>query len=245
MPDKAKHTAVKNEVMAKKGARSRIILPDGTQVWLNSDSKIQYDKSFDDTIREVTLDGEAYFDVVKNPKRPFIVHTSNIDIRVLGTAFNVKSYSQEKTIETTLIHGLVEVTDKNEPQLSKIILRPKEKLVFNKLETDFEKNDKTTVKPVIEKNAIVPLSKNVADTALKETSWIYNRLDFDGDTFSELAVKMERWFNVKIRFKDEKVANERLHGAFEDESLEEALKVLQLITTFTYKLNNNELEINK
>lgn len=244
-PDVAKQTPVKNEIMAKKGARSRMILPDGTQVWLNSDSKIQYDKSFDDTIREVTLDGEAYFDVVKNPERPFIVHTSNIDIRVLGTAFNVKSYSQEKTIETTLIHGSVEVTNKNEPQLSKIILRPKEKLIFNKLETDFEKNDKLAEKPVIEKNAIVPLSKNLADTLLKETSWIYNRLDFEGDTFSELAVKMERWYNVKITFKNEEVANERLHGAFEDENLEEALKALQLITTFTYKLNNNEIEINK
>ena len=245
LPGTAKHTPVKNEIMAKKGARTRMILPDGTQVWLNSDSKIQYNKSFDDTIREVTLDGEAYFDVVKNPKRPFIVHTSYIDIRVLGTAFNVKSYAQEKTIETTLIHGSVEVTNKNEPQLSKIILRPKEKLVFNKLETDFEKNGRTAEKPVVEKNAIVPLPKNVADTSLKETSWIYNRLDFEGDTFSELAVKMERWFNVKINFKDEKVANERLRGAFEDESLEEALKALQLITTFTYKQNNNEIEINK
>jgi len=185
---------------------------------------------------------------VKNAKRPFIVHTAFIDIRVLGTAFNVKSYSQEKTIETTLIHGSVEVTKKNESQLSKIILRPKEKLVFNKLETDFEKQGDTSVKPMIEKSipaiAIVALPKDVADTSLKETSWIYNRLDFEGDTFSELAVKMERWFNVKITFKNEKVANERLRGAFEDEGLDEALKALQLITTFTYKINNdNEIEI--
>jgi transmembrane sensor len=243
----ARNTQPQNEVMAKKGARSKMILPDGTQVWLNSDSKIQYDQTFNDTIREVTLDGEAYFDVVKNPKRPFIVHTSYIDIRVLGTAFNVKSYSQEKTIEKTLIHGSLEVTKKNESQLSKIILRPKEKLVFNKLETDFEKEEDAVVKPMLEKNlpaiAIVALPRNIADTSLKETSWIYNRLDFDGDTFSELAVKMERWFNIKITFKNEKVANQRLVGAFEDESLEEALKALQLITTFTYKINNNEIEI--
>ncbi len=248
-PDMATNARHKNEVVAKKGARSKMILPDGTHVWLNSDSKIQYDQAFNDTIREVTLDGEAYFDVARNPKRPFIVHTSYIDIRVLGTAFNVKSYAQEKTIETTLIHGSVEVTKKNEAQLSRIILQPKEKLVFNKLETDFDREGDTAIRPVFEKDepafAFVALPKNVADTSLKETSWIYNRLDFEGDTFSELAVKMERWFNTKITFKNEKLANHRLqlHGAFEDESLEEALKALQLITTFTYKINNNEVEI--
>jgi transmembrane sensor len=249
-PTLAADTFAKKEVVAEKGARTKMILPDGTQVWLNSDSKLEYDQSFNDTVREVTLEGEAYFDVVKNPKRPFIVHTSSIDIRVLGTAFNVKSYAREKTIETTLIHGSVEVTRKNEPQLPKIILRPKEKLVFNKQEDDFDNEGDTNVKPVINKNipaiAVVPLAKGVADTSLKETSWVYNRLDFDGDTFSELAVKMERWYNVKIIFKNERLANMRLGGAFEDEGLEEALKALQLITKFTYKINNNnEVEINK
>ena len=92
---------------------------------------------------------------------------------------------------------------------------------------------------------IVALPKGVADTLLTETSWIYNRLIFEGDTFKELAVKMERWFNVKITFKNEKVANCRLRGVFEDESVEEAMKALQLIATFTYKINNNEIEITK
>ena len=130
----------KSEVVAGKGIRSKLVLPDGTQVWLNSDSRLLYDEAFDGKQREVTLQGEAYFDVTKNPDRPFIVHTSAIDIRVLGTAFNVKSYPAEKTIETTLIHGLVEVINKNRPDASKIILRPKEKLVFNKINATMIQN---------------------------------------------------------------------------------------------------------
>jgi ferric-dicitrate binding protein FerR (iron transport regulator) len=247
----SKNDRQKNEVVARKGARSRMVLPDGTQVWLNSDSKLQYEGSFNDTIREVMLEGEAYFDVVKDARRPFIVHTSAIDIRVLGTAFNVKSYPQEKTIETTLIHGLVEVSNKNKPQSPKIILRPKEKLVFNKVETDLPEttNNNNPVNTLQEKKgsaiAITALPKNIADTSLTETSWIYNRLIFEGDTFRELAIKMERWFNVKISFKNEKIANYRLRGVFEDEDIDQALQALQIIAPFNYKINNNEVTINK
>lgn len=245
-PQTAGTSTVKSELIAEKGFRSQITLPDGSKVWLNSDSKLQYDQNFNDSIREVTLDGEAFFDVVKNPDRPFIVHTSSIDIKVLGTAFNVKSYARDKTIETTLIHGLVEVTQKNKGEQSRIILRPKEKLVYNRVETEFEKNNINV--PVEPKNktlaiAILPLPKNVADTAIKETSWIYNRLDFEGDTFRELAVKMERWFNVTITFNSPEIASQRLRGSFENETVEEALRALQLITKFKFKKNGNEIEI--
>lgn len=242
--------ATQNEVVASKGARSKIILPDGTQVWLNSDSKIQYAPTFNDTVREVTLDGEAYFDVVKNPRRPFIVHTSSIDIRVLGTAFNVKSYAQDKTIETTLIHGAVEISNKEMPHQARIILRPKEKLIFNKPATFIEKGNASAPVNIRDEKtttgiSIVALPRNLADTSLTETSWIYNRLIFEGDTFNELAVKMERWFNVKIRFKDDKLDSYRLRGVFEEENVEEALKALQLIVPFNYKIENNEIEITK
>lgn len=241
----------KNEVMAKKGAKTRMVLPDGTSVWLNSDSKLVYDAKFNDSVREVTLEGEAYFNVVKNAGRPFIVHTSGIDVRVLGTAFNVKSYPQEATIEATLIHGSIEVLNKKEPKSPKVILRPHEKLVFNKEEHAFihtgqpavpGRTEAANANPAI---AVTALPKNIPDTAIKETSWVYNKLVFDGDTFRELAVKMERWFNVRISFKNEKVANYRLRGAFENESIEEALQALQFIASFTYKLKDNEVEISK
>lgn len=246
----AENAQKQNEVVAKKGARSKIVLPDGTQVWLNSDSKLQYEESFNDSIRNVVLEGEAYFDVIKNSKRPFVVHTSGIDIRVLGTAFNVKSYPRESTIETTLIHGLIEVVNKKKIKSPRIILRPHEKLVFNKEEDVFERTENaipeaqpgtTGAKDI----AITALPKNIPDTSLAETSWVYNKLIFDGDTFRELAVKMERWFNVKISFKSERVANYRLRGVFENESIEEAMEALQVIASFNYKIKDNEIVINK
>lgn len=257
MPARSKTLAASenkmSEVIAGKGIRSKLVLPDGTQVWLNSDSKLIYNEAFDAEQREVTLEGEAYFDVVKNPKRPFIVHTSVIDIRVLGTAFNVKSYPLEKTIETTLIHGMVEVINKNRPESSKIILRPKEKLVFNKVEDVIQTNSKATAdikpatldhNPPISAIAITALPKDREENSLVETSWVYNRLIFEGDSFSDLAVKMERWFNVKIKIDNEEVANYRLSGSFEDENILQALEALKYIAKFNYQIkNNNEVEI--
>ena len=123
-----------NEVVAKRGTKTKIILPDGSQVWLNSDSKLSYGERFNDTIREVSLEGEAYFDVIKDKNRPFIVMTNALNIRVLGTAFNIKSYAQDATIETTLIRGMIEVRKNNEPATKKIVLTPNEKLIYNKTE---------------------------------------------------------------------------------------------------------------
>lgn len=235
-----------NEVVARTGARSHLLLPDGSKVWLNSESKLVYQGSFNDTIREVHLEGEAFFDVVKDAKRPFIVHTSDIDIRVLGTAFNVKSYPRETLIEATLIRGMIEVTNKNTPKAPKVILRPHEKLVFNKEKTGGEEGKKVREKPEhIPAISITALPRNLADSSLKETSWVYNKINFDGDTFRELAQKMERWYNVRIHFSNDKVADCRLHGSFANETVDEALQALQYIAPFRYKISGNEIEILK
>ena len=231
-----------NEVEAKKGIRSYMLLPDGTQVWLNSDSKIEYQGNFNDSIREVTLTGEAYFDVVRDARRPFIVHTSDIDVRVLGTAFNIKSYPRETSIEATLIHGLIEITNIKEPTSPKVVLHPHEKLVFKKEENKppvaADKKSRL-IKPF----TIAALPRHLPDTALVETSWIYNKLIFDGETFGEIALKMERWYNVKILFKNEKVASIPIHYTIVNETVEEALKAMQFIEDFTFKINGNEIEI--
>lgn len=238
-----------NEVVAKKGTRSSLVLPDGSKIWLNADSRLIYNDHFmSDSIREVTLEGEAFFEVARNPKRPFIVHTSGIDVRVLGTAFNVKSYPREKSIETTLIHGSVEVSGRNMSQAPRFILRPHQKLVFNKELHAFEQTDQPAA-DVLQRTtqaiSITSLPPEVADSAIKETSWVYNRLDCEGDTFAELAARMERWFNVRITIKDKEVAAARLQGTFEDESLEEVLQALQYITPFRYSINDNEVVIVK
>jgi ferric-dicitrate binding protein FerR (iron transport regulator) len=90
--------SAQQEIVAQKGSKTRTLLPDGSTVWLNAGSKIIYPSSFNASVREVTLQGEAFFDVVKQPGRPFIVHAADINIKVLGTAFNVKSYDEDKTI---------------------------------------------------------------------------------------------------------------------------------------------------
>lgn len=237
----------KNEVSAKSGAKSRLTLPDGTKVWLNAESRITYNSSFNSKFREVELEGEAFFDVVKNAQRPFIVHTSGIDIKVLGTAFNVKSYPKESTIETTLVRGLIEVIKKDEPTGPRVLLQPHEKLIFNK--------EKDSLKLAVPANTIaktspqdifiMPVSKSLPDSAMKETSWVYNKLIFDGDKFQDLAVKMERWFDVKIIFRNDKVMNYRFKGVFENETIEQALNALQLTASFKYKIQDHEVEIYK
>ncbi|HZK64965.1 MAG TPA: FecR family protein [Puia sp.] len=98
------------EVVTRNGSKTNLLLPDGTTVWLNAGSRLTYDSLYGNEPREVTLSGEGFFDVVKNPQKPFIIHTGKINIRVLGTIFNVKSYPEEKTIETSLIQGSIEVS---------------------------------------------------------------------------------------------------------------------------------------
>jgi ferric-dicitrate binding protein FerR (iron transport regulator) len=237
-----------NEIIAKRGTKSKLILPDGTQVWLNSESKLSYNTNFNDSIREVNLEGEAFFDVVKDKHRPFVVKTSAISIRVLGTAFNVKSYQQDSTIEATLVRGLIEVQNNNEPSASKIILKPNEKLVYNKTDSkpisSSGLNHATSGVPP-QLISISSLPKNIADSVRKETSWVYGKLVFDGDNFVTLAEKMERWYNVKIKIQNEALAKHRFVGVFENENVEDALKALKLITKFNYRIEENEIIIEK
>jgi ferric-dicitrate binding protein FerR (iron transport regulator) len=237
------------EVLARAGTRTKLLLPDGTQVWLNSNSKLKYSNDFNTEVREVGLEGEAYFDVAKDVKRPFIVHTSSLDIKVLGTSFTIKSYPQDETIETTLLRGVIEVCRKDNPNTARVILKPNEKLVFNKRLVDPAQTPAApdsfaarplTVRPDIAVNSI---RNDIPDSDKVETAWMYNRLVFKGDSFKELAAKMERWYNVRITIRDTSLNSCRFGGAFADETLEEAFKALQLTTAFTYKIRGNEIEL--
>lgn len=242
-----KGDGAKNDIVTSRGIRSKIILPDGTKVWLNADTRLNFDKKFNGALREVYLDGEAFFDVVQNKERPFIVHTSDIDIRVLGTAFNVKSYKEEATIEATLIHGSIQVTKQKEC-IPKIILSPNEKLVFNKLIGKVVESPDHL--PMVQQKEPQYLVSKIAvnesnDSSIVETAWVHNRLLFDGDSFRELAIKMERWFDVQIKFESTEVANYRLRGAFEDETIGEALKALQQIANFKFTVRDKTVTIAK
>jgi transmembrane sensor len=242
-----------NELTIHPGSRSKIVLPDGSQVWVNSGSKLSYASNFDGKIREVYLNGEAYFEVTKNPQKPFIVHTSGIDIKVLGTEFNVKAFDLEPTIEATLIRGSIEVLKKDDANAGSVLLKPHEKLVYQKL---LEKNyysktslDKEIVKaaPADLKSLIIikPISLNIPDSDIKETAWLKNKFVFEDETLANLAVRLERWYNIKINIQDQNLNAYRVSGSFVDETAEQALNELKLLIPFNYKIKNNEFFIMK
>lgn len=234
-------------VATQNGSRTKALLPDGTTVWLNAGSKIYFDNDFAGATREVKLEGEAYFDVTKNPNRPFIVHTGGINIKVLGTVFNVRSYPGDKTVETTLIHGLVQVTRNGYPQQKPVYIHPNEKLVVQKIieeespafnsSTD---EQKAKAQPAFK---LAQLDSSVKEVDRIETAWVYNRLEFRGENFEALAGQMERWYNVSIVFEDEKVKQLTFNGSFEKETVEQAFIALKAAVPFSFTIHGHEIRI--
>ncbi len=220
-----------SEVHARYGARTRITLPDGSVVMLNSGSKLVYDNDMNKrSVREVQVSGEAYFDVAKDAERPFVIETPKLRIHVLGTAFNVRAYPDERFAEATLIRGSIEVLLPGQAN-RKILLEPKQKLtIFNR-----PAGNQPQGPEVFSVSALEPLP--VEDTAVYvETGWVQNRLTFRDESFEELTKRLQRWYNVKFRFEREELKDFRLTGAFAGESLEEALKAMQLIHPFRYRI---------
>jgi transmembrane sensor len=255
----ARHTNEKSEVSTRNGSRTKITLPDGSNVWLNAGSKLTYNKDFGNEIREVELSGEAYFDVKSLPglplpdshrdpsggggKMPFIIHTRHIDIRVVGTAFNVKSYPGDRQTETSLVHGKVEVLIHNRPD-EKIILRPHEKLVVLNDDVPHSATGKSTGN----NQPIVTLSKltwSPNDSILVETAWVENKLVFDNESFSEVAAKMERWYNVQFAFTDQQKKELRFTGVFENENIQQALDYMSITAPFSYTITGNKVIIGR
>jgi len=239
---------VKNEINTKYGSKTNMVLPDGTKVWLNAGSTMTYDRDYGVNVREVSLTGEAYFDVIKNPEKPFIIHTSKINIKVLGTAFNVRCYPDEKNTETSLVRGSLEVTMKDRQE--KFILKPNEKLIISNNDSGPGKTNDTVKKTAqtqepVDVIELSHLSLLPQDNSIVETSWVNNRLVFRSETFEDVALKMERWYAVSIVFKDEKLKAKKFTGVFENESADQALAAMQLTTAFSYKIINEEIVISK
>jgi transmembrane sensor len=238
-----------SEVSTKSGSRTKIQLPDGSSVWLNGSSKLVYDnRNFGETIREVTLTGEGYFDIIKNKEKPFIIHANKINIRVLGTAFNVKAYPGEKNTETSLVRGSIEVTMKD--RKDKIMMKPNDKLIISNEDIVLGAGSKTAKKnAAIVKVPFISMSHLTLardESTIIETAWVENKLVFDNETFEEVALKMEKWYGVSILFADEKLKSQTLTGTFEKETVSEALSALQLSTPiFKYKISNQIISIFK
>lgn len=237
------------QIVAGNGSRTRTILPDGSTVWLNAGSTLSYTEGLPGKQREVTLEGEAYFDIVKRAGRPFIVHTKEIDVHVLGTAFNVKSYPGDEVVETTLIRGLVSITRNTNIKEEPVYLKPHQKFVLSVNENkELKSPSSTTVdkptKPAKAKELFVMnLDSSIDVSQQLETAWVYNRLEFRGDTFEELAKKLERWYNIRVRFEDEQVKQLTFNGSLENETVEQAFKALQAAVPFKFSINENEISV--
>jgi len=241
----------KNVIIAPKGSKTQMILPDGTKVWLNSGSNLTYYSDYNGKTRDVMLSGEAYFEVVKNPDKPFIVKTGKIDIKAYGTSFNVKSYPTDRYVETILINGIVTIEEVSTKKTI-AILRPHEKSIFYK---DDIKPELTGIlksaKKEIARDTIIKINVDenmlLAKTnIIPETAWKDQMLYFSSETLDEIAVKLERWYGVKIHLQNDGIKNERFTGKFtHNEPIVQVLEAIKITTpiTFTIKLNDVYIDL--
>ena len=245
--------AVAKELVSKYGSRSFIELPDGSKLWMNAGSRVQYMSPFSDGNRELTLSGEAYFDVKHDPAHPFVIHTGKLDVRVLGTTLNVRAYPDDSLTETTLIKGKVEVEFTNHTHTA-VLLQPSEKLIVttgtNHPEPLVITNASPSATPaavvkaqVVPKVVTAPIVPDSTDGTIEETSWVENKLVFRKEPFAQLALKLERWYNVRIRFDNDKYRMDELTGTFKDQRIDEVMRALQLTSSFHYRILGDTIHI--
>ena len=197
-----------HEIQSPAGMRSHVVLPDGTDLWLNAESKIKYGIPFTRGNRHVELTGEAFLKVVKNENVPFIINAGAASVKVLGTQFNVKAYPEDELLEIALVEGSVEFTGTTaEGKKAAATLIPNDFLAMNK----------TTGKYHLE-------SKNLN----KHISWVKNIIIFDETPMPEVAKTLERWYGVKVVVADAEINKYRFTTTFENESLFRVLELLEL-----------------
>jgi transmembrane sensor len=221
------------EIVTKYGTRSYQEMPDGSKLWLNAGSKVIYADSFSDGKRELTLTGEAFFDIQHDPSHPFIIHTGQLDIRVLGTTLNVRAYAGDSATETTLIMGKVEVDVKGRHRQT-IVLHPGEKVSVAVEKKSVPAGGEIRLRPV---------GPDPAYGTIVETSWVEDKLVFRNEQMAAVAARMERWYNIRIRFDNDRYQQQELTGYFKDQPVENVMKALQVILGFHYKMENDMIHI--
>lgn len=199
----AQSTLKTNRLIIPVGKTYELNLADGTRVKLNSKSELIYPDNFSEHTREVTLIGEAYFDVAKDASKPFIVKANGIDVKVLGTSFNVSCYEQQPTIETTLVEGKVAVVIPNQ---SEEIITPSQQLVFDK-------------------------TKQTSATATVDTriytSWINDKLIFKNERIDVILTKLQYWYDFEIEYDNENIKENRFSLEIDKDT--DLNKILDLI----------------
>lgn len=213
IPDASK-TAY-SELYSPLGTRTMFYLPDGSSGWLNSGSYLEFPMEFKGKSREVVLRGEAYFDVISNAKKPFIVSGANIEVVAYGTSFNVLAYPEDQIIDITLVSGSIKVSGKQDDWIQYFgTLKPDQMCSYD-LSTSSYKI--TTV------------------DANKIISWKEGKLVFGNESLKEVVRKINRWYNVNIIIEDEILESYTYLATFEDETLDEVLKLLTLSAPIGYK----------
>lgn len=214
------NTAVRyNTLRTPMGGEFQIVLPDGTKVWLNSGTSLRFPTAFTGSERVVELNGEAYFEVSKNKKMPFHVRTVNdLDIKVLGTEFNVMAYDNEKIINTTLIEGSVEVQKGSRMQL----LKPGEEAVLNKGNGNIRVGE--------------------ADTE-QATAWKDGQFVFVNENIESIMRKVSRWYNVDIEYKGN-LSNKDFVGTISrKKNVSELLKMLELTGAVHFSIEGRRITV--
>ena len=202
-------------IYAPLGARVSFNLPDGTTGMLNSGSHLSYSLPFNNN-REVSLEGEAWFEVCRDENHPFEIGTGNSTVKVLGTSFNVSAYPAENYVEVVLQQGKVEFQDNKGDE--KVTMLPSERLVFQNGN----------------------ISKSVTDPA-KYNAWTEGKLVFRGDLMAEVARRIERWYNVKVELADKEIEKYSFRATFEDDKLKEVLRLLSMTSPIRYQITPRKL----
>ena len=212
-------------IATEAGQKRTVILPDGSRAILNANSTLVYDAAWSgETARLVKLEGEAFFDITHDPAHPFYVKTSRLEIKVLGTAFNVKSNQAQKIFETTLIRGKVTVRDLDAPKRRETVLEPDEKAVFG---------------PKAVAIAIKP-AKAVADPS---AYWTQGHLVFEDEPVGVIAAELEKWYDVKIKVSEES-KDCRFNLNVKNETLPEVLELFEIVSGAESEINGKTITLN-
>ncbi len=252
-----------NKLVVPLGSKAWFSLSDGTVVTLNAGSTLNVSNDYGVNNRLVQLDGEGYFNIAKDKNNPFVVQTPFLNIRALGTEFNIKAYSADKTIETTLVSGSLQIEPAKEINQGQItVLKPNQRLTFYKADSSFttgseKKEEETTARPEsVKKIRTMPVARLVTEDVNvgPVTSWKENRWIFEQQSLSQIAVDLERKFDVQIIFDSERLKSYRFTGTILAEPIEQVLVALSMTAPITCRIrgrvvtlfeNKDFIEINK
>lgn len=215
--DQNGHPIIVQEISTIYGMRTKFQLSDGTWVNLNSGSKLIFPTEFEGKSRKVELVGEAFFDVTPNPAKPFIVKASEINVKVLGTAFDLQAYPGTNKITTTLVHGKV-VLERESDGISKQVaeLKPSDRAEY--------KTDRKVINVSVEED----LDKFIA--------WKDGKLVFFNDPIENVAEKLGHWYNVTVKISNDKLKRYRFTATFQDEPIEQVLDLLSKSSPLKYQI---------